>query len=500
MEEIVAKIFSCNWQTYKLIYKDAVERAFKKEGIKISPDNIKVKIIDLSDNGKKLIQSQRSANGPHCRTISVYVDDQIKYIIGLSNTNYDEDIRQERRKTGRNDVYGSDGYHANTYLLQGINKIFDSYFESKKTNENVKLFFYLLDTDRTYPSNKFNLFTYRLFSTLGFDVLNLDCISFDEFKDYGFYPNAQYSNIAYQSFNKLMNDKLAISSKNTSNIPSYLKCVEEVMSDGTISTEKYIYTFKTLGAQGYDSFLMMWTLSYLAKKEHKNLEFLFSTERYGFRVPNRTVKVTKELTGPVKKLLTEVGISIHFATSDEILQEYERDEDQFLRAKKNNDIRNQLLFRNNIRSKGIQTKCAICGCEIESLLEAAHIWGIAEIKDENGRIINKIVTSTALKDLIDPNSPYKDDIFYKRYVLANSGDNGIWLCKNHHGLFDKHYYCFESEYGKILIRFGTEEQIKQILGIDDLESIKLDNSILTEKTKVFIEQRIRKFGSINMPL
>ena len=269
MNSIIVKVYSCNKLTYKNIYVDAVIKAYQKNNIIIDKNIIKMQIIDLSDNGTKEIQQQRSPSGEHCRIMQVFEDGELKYLIGVTNTNYDEDVRAERQQTGRQNKYGSDDYHANTYLLQGSNKIFSRYFELKKEHSNLQLYFYLLDTEQSYPHNKFNLCSYRMLSTLGFEVLNIDKISFDEFKEYGFKPNANYSNIAYPSFNKLMNDKLAISKRNKGNIPAYLKCIETILDDGTISTEKYIYTFKALGAQAYDCFLTIWTLYKLAKLEGK---------------------------------------------------------------------------------------------------------------------------------------------------------------------------------------------------------------------------------------
>lgn len=492
MNEIKAKIYSCNKLTYKEIYIDAVIRAYLKDGITIDSSLIKQQIIDLSDGGTKEIQQQRAANGEHCRIIQVVEDGVLKYIIGVSNTNYDEDIRAERQITGRKNAYGKDNYHANTYMIQGINKIFTRYFDLKQEYPNLKLYFYLLDTDKTYPHNKFNLFSYRELATLGFDILNIDKVNFKEFNEYGFRPNSNYTNIAYPSFNKLMNDKLAISARNSGNIPAYLQCVETEEADGTISTEKYIYKFKSLGAQSYDSGITMWALDVLAKREHKNLEFLLTLEHYGFRKNNSGVKITKDLTGPVKDLLSHVGISINYETDEEILQEHNRMLSAFEKAKKNNELRNQTLFRNNLRAKGIQTKCAICGCDIENILEAAHLWGVSQIKDESGKIINKVLQIHCMHDLIDLSNPYCNDMFYKRYVLANSGDNGVWLCSNHHGMFDSNLYCFDSKYGKVVIRARDYENIKAQLNID--EKIQyLTNDILTEKTKVFLDKRIEEF-------
>lgn len=205
-------------------------------------------------------------------------------------------------------------------------------------------------------------------------------------------------------------------------------------------------------------------------------------------------KITKDLPKPVKRLLKIVGINVHYETSEEILQEMNNKASQFERAKAANELRNQSLFRNNIREKGIPTKCAICGSEIEDLLEAAHLCGVAQIRQENGRTINKLLSTTALKDLIDPEDPHRNDMFYKKYTLVNSGDNGIWLCKNHHGLFDNNYFCFDSKYGKIIFKVATEQQIKEILGIDDLEEATLHEDILNERTAVFLKKRLDEFN------
>jgi len=492
MKKIIAEIYSCNKLTYKLFYKDAVKRAYKDNGIDVLDSDILLRVIDLSEGDTKLIQQQRAASGEHCRVINVYEDEQLKFLIGVSNTNYDEDMRFERAKTGRKNTYGENNYHANTYMIQGINKIFSRYFDLKEQIQNLKLYFYLLDLDQSYPHNKFNLFSYRELSTLGFTILNINEVNFNEFREYGFKGKGN-SNIAYSSFNKLMNDKLAISARNSGNIPAYLQCLEIENPDGTISTEKYIYRFKSLGAQTYDSGITMWTLETLAKRENKNLEFLLTLEHYGFRKSSDKIKITKDLTGPVKKLLERVGININYETDEEILQERNRRLSAFEKAKKSNDLRNQLLFRNNLRAKGMQMKCAVCGCDIENLLEAAHLWGVSQIKDESGNIINKVLRLDCMHDLIDPDFNYKDDMFYKRYVLVNSGDNGVWLCSNHHTMFDKNYYCFESKFGRILIRKEDYDAIIKQLGLESPNQRVLDDEILTSRTQVFLEKRIEEF-------
>ena len=497
---ITAKVFSCNRFTYEQFYKNAIKLAYEQDGKTIDENDIELVIVDLSNGGTKQIQSQRSPSGPHSRSIEVLEDNKVKYLIGVSNTNYDEDVRNERLHTNRKNVYGNDGYHANTYMYQGINKIFSKYLDLKNIYPEIKLCFYLLDTQRTYPHNLFNLFSYRVLSTLGFNILNIDSIDFSQYADFGFLPQDKH-HISYSSFNKLMNDKLAISERNKWNIPAYLKCVEKPVpgDEECFTIEKYIYTFKALGAQAYDSFITMWCLYYLAGREHKNIEFLFSPERFGFHADGAADNVTSTLPGPILELFNRLGIEINNETSDEYLQNKHSELEIFKTYKALNNLRNQTLFRNNIRAKGIPMKCAVCGCDIENILEAAHIWGVAQIKDENGKTINKLISTTKLKDLIDDSedNEFKNDPFYKKYVLANSGDNGIWLCKNHHKLFDDNKYCFDSVLGKIIIKVGSEDEvIKSLNGNVDIDNLYLDADILSVETKLFLAERVKEFNRV----
>lgn len=58
-------------------------------------------------------------------------------------------------------------------------------------------------------------------------------------------------------------------------------------------------------------------------------------------------------------------------------------------------------------------------------------------------------------------------LFIKKDVLANSGDNGVWLCNNYYGMFDSNLYCFDSKYGKVVIRSQDYDAIKAQLEMDE---------------------------------
>lgn len=495
--KIIAKTYSCNYETYKLIYKDAIKKAYLMNKKDVSVESIQLETIQLEGEN---IYGQRS-NVNHSRTISVYEDEKLKFIIGFSNTNFDEDKKKEVEIYGGKYVYGKPDYHSNTYLFQGINKIFEYYFDMKQNDNNIKLYFYLLDTDQSYAKNLSNLMNYRKLATIGFDILNLNEISFEEFEKLGFSTQEHHEDIKYISFNKFANDILFLSKKNTGNLPSYLKCVDENYdisketdneSDDKfrdLSKQKYIYTFKVLSAEGYDSLLTMWTLLVLAKNENKKLEFLFASEKYNFRLGQDDIKNTTDFTEPIKRLITKANLNIEYESTEEVRQQFERENNQYEIAKQKGILRNQELFKNNMRKKGIQTKCYLCGCEVEEILEAAHLWPVSAIKKCPNAVINDLINNTSLKNIIPDDC---NERFYKKYLLANSGDNGIWLCSNHHGLFDNNYYCFDSNDGKILVDLNAKEECKAFFQL----TITLDHipdEVLSEETKVFLEKREELF-------
>ena len=73
-------------------------------------------------------------------------------------------------------------------------------------------------------------------------------------------------------------------------------------------------------------------------------------------------------------------------------------------------------------------------------------------------------------------------------MLINNGDNGIWLCKNHHGLFDRNYFCFDSGNGKVLIRTSLDDGSKEFFN-STLISDNLLGDTLNNATKCFLEKR-----------
>ena len=293
-----------------------------------------------------------------------------------------------------------------------------------------------------------------------------------------------------------MNDIAIISKKNKGNIPSFLQYKEHLVQNADNSesyyTDKYIYTFKALSAQGYDSLFRTWCMKVLADREGTDIEFRLGKQFFNY--DSDDLSVSDKLTGPILKTFDNAGVIINYVTNDEFLIEKNLEENAYISAKNRHDPRNQSLFRNNIRKKGIPTKCLICGNDNTTVLKAAHLWEVSSIKNASANVINNFLRLNNLFELIDMTNKHKNELFYKKYCLTNSGDNGVWLCANHHDLFDQNYFYFESEYGTVVLHFKDE---KQAIGFRSelVENCRIPVEVFNKATKAFVAQRNICFGN-----
>lgn len=116
-------------------------------------------------------------------------------------------------------------------------------------------------------------------------------------------------------------------------------------------------------------------------------------------------------------------------------------------------------FVNNLFDKYGDKKCALCSCNIHQIIDAAHIFPIE-----------------AIKELSIPDE--------EKLAIATSPDNGIWLCKNHHKLFDSHLLLLSNQgyhFGEdlknehlIYVKESIQGEIKTILS-------SIDNNLLRQR-------------------
>lgn len=483
---IEVKIYSCYKLTYKKIYKDVLSRIY---GDNINIDDVVLTIEDVSEHGTKNIQSQRNNKKIAQRTIRIFEDGVLKHIVGISNTNYDYDRKAEFDRGESNkevDKFGGDGYHANTYLKQGINKIFKLYFENRDTSD---LSFYLLDTDkhRNYQNDLYNVLSYRELETIGFKILNIENIDFRTYEE-SCHSRIDVNRLSFGTVEKYARDIAYVSSQHRGNRSSFLQTEEHLNEDGYF-VDKYIYTFKVLSAQEYDSLIRCWCLKVLADRNHTPIEFKLGRQYFDF-VDREARRIADKLTRPVQQLFESAHINVHYVTNEEFFNERTMANNRYLRHKAQNEPRDQELFRNNIRRIGNPVECVLCGEDNPNILEAAHVWEVNKIKTARAQEINDFLRINDFLNLIDNSNEHHEELFYKKYVLTNAGENGIWLCRNHHGLYDQNYFCFDSEDGRILLRFNNPDD-----ALNFSHNFRLDNCILNERTKPFFIKRHISFLS-----
>lgn len=144
---------------------------------------------------------------------------------------------------------------------------------------------------------------------------------------------------------------------------------------------------KTYGANKYESTLLCFALV----KMTKQIE-LFEVEEGGLVALPQTSRDALQSMAQVE-----------IKTSNEQIEIEE--------FKKNNSLRS-IRFIYNILERFGGKKCMLCSCEIPQIVQGAHVWPVSAIKA-------------------------REDLDLKQQLdHAIDGNNGVWLCENHHKLFD----------------------------------------------------------------
>lgn len=224
--------------------------------------------------------------------------------------------------------------------------------------------------------------------------------------------------------------------KNRSNASTYV----------TIDENDILQIFgKTFGANKYETTL-------LALAIHRVTPY--HMELYEIQEGN-----LKRLPEDARNVIVALGINV--ITSDLILERRE--------FETNNSLRSPTYLYNLLEKLG-DKKCSLCNCEIPQIIQGAHIYPVASIKRANN--INQD----------------------QKLELAIDGDNGIWLCNNHHKLFDINILYIASDgrlKQKIEIDINHEDFIKEIT-----INRQLPTDILTPTFIDYLNKRNRNLSVI----
>lgn len=186
----------------------------------------------------------------------------------------------------------------------------------------------------------------------------------------------------FKSIDEIMITRNTLSKKNKSNNSTYIN---------KVSHNKYEIYGKTYGANKYETALMCYAISYLMSECDEVL--LYEMVDNGLsELPKSCLDVIKSLDC-IKDIPLDISLEKKTVTDSKVSLRSPR----YISA----------LF-NKLGPK----KCMFCECELPELIEGAHIWEVQQIKND---------------------SSLSDD---EKFNYAIDGENGIWLCENHHKLFD----------------------------------------------------------------
>lgn len=126
----------------------------------------------------------------------------------------------------------------------------------------------------------------------------------------------------------------------------------------------------------------------------------------------------------------------------------------------------------NLMNRIGNKKCALCGCEIPEIIQGAHIWGVAEISRHNEI----------------------DD--YKKFEHAICGHNGLWMCQNHHKLFDTDILSISTK-GQVYFNNNIDNKAFEFIK-ETTKTTVLPTQIMSDQFCFYLNQRNKTKDLSNM--
>ena len=299
----------------------------------------------------------------------------------------------------------------NSYF-QSIPTAMNLYLENKDISHKETSFHLYLPKSAGNNKTSYHIFMYQLLKTIGIDFIN-------EIEALG---NIQLT--GFTSVEKVIGDRNKISSGNRSNRPTFI----------TDEGDVYNLYAKTFGANSKESSLICLAISRISDKpinlyfvEDNKSNFLSKSDIKGIQTFAKTQKCQP----------------INFYSGDGIDLTKSNKEN----SKENDNLRHPQFTYNLLAKTYGKKKCVLCNCMIERIIQAAHIYPLEAIKKDTHKQ------------------------FSEKLKLAVDGNNGMWLCQNHHKLFDCGLIRFNDD-GSIFYNNVTKEEDKVYL-----DSITIKKSI-----------------------
>ena len=315
-------------------------------------------------------------------------------------------------------------------------------------------------------------------------------ISYISFSD----PSPDGRNSSFQSVTSALS-RFILDTKGNKKIFFYF-----LPPSSNIETKYFVFMYRVMKSAGID-FLNDWSVLTQTVRPFSTVEDIITARNINreYNRSNNSTFITRsseyesqiygKMYGANKYETTLLGVALSYLSTEvEIYQVSEGDLTELPKTSQDalNSLRNVRLIasdfsmerkefskQDNLRSplyiynllyKLGPKRCALCDCEIPELIQGAHIWPISEIKKVPGVNIDK------------------------KLRWATDGDNGLWLCENHHKMFDAHLITIK-ETGNIEYPDSLEENHKKFI-IETTPHRTLEPNILSSKFLIYLRKRL----------
>jgi len=197
---------------------------------------------------------------------------------------------------------------------------------------------------------------------------------------------------AYHTLDEFISDRDENRASNRSNNSSYI-----TKDQGRVQIFAKVY-----GASKYESTLFGIAASKLVRPTEEKIELYNIIEKDLKRLPQSSIKTLESLG----------NIDIFDA-------DYSLEKRRFIEDGEKLLLRNPLYISHLLERLG-HKHCALCGCEVPEIIQGAHIWSVSDIRAAS----------------MDNEEKFRNAI---------SGHNGLWLCSNHHKLFDSNIIALDTD-------------------------------------------------------
>lgn len=284
------------------------------------------------------------------------------------------------------DVGGRNSY------LQSVPTAFGIYLNEFVSSEKVCQFCLYFTPFRGENQTRYHQLMYRLLISMGVNFINAD-------------EGLRGLNLeGYSTVRELIIDRESNRSRNSYNQSSYI-------TDEGISYHVY---GKTFGANQKETTMLCLALCRISDKPIRLFQISDNDSEF---LSDKDIESIKIFANKFGRVEIEVLNDTYEFTEEQ--------EQTLVSTPPTESLRSPRFIFNLLEKTGGHKCCELCHCEIESIIQGAHIYPVYAIKQRF------------------------DLSFSERLRMATDKNNGLWLCENHHKLFDRGLIKFEN--GKLQV-------------------------------------------------